>query len=395
MGANAMAIRAEGVWKTYRIHQLGSACRLWRRPKVDFHALQAIDFELPEGAVLGIIGHNGAGKSTLLKILSRITDPTRGRLTIRGRVASLLEVGTGFHPELTGLENVFLNAAIHGLSRRTVRARLASIVDFAEIGPYLDEPVKRYSSGMYLRLAFGIAAHLDPDILILDEVLAVGDAAFRERCFGKMHEVSRSGRTVVLVSHDVMAIRALCSHALLLDRGQALALGPAEAVVARYLDGVVADSGVVHADARRLRLVDAAAVAESAVDGRVHLRIEFVLEAIEALRDLYVDFGLDGPTGARLLQVMPKVRGEPSIRVPAGARLRSRIDVVLPALRPGEYSGTLYAHSNAGEEILHIAGLPLLSIPPGADAAESLVPSFTAVLLPRYTVRSEVEGGRP
>jgi lipopolysaccharide transport system ATP-binding protein len=207
-----------------------------RSTKEDFWALKDVSFEVQPGEVLGIIGRNGAGKSTLLKILSRITDPTEGRVTIRGRVASLLEVGTGFHPELTGRENIFLNGAILGMHRAEIRQRFDEIVAFAEVDKFLDTPVKRYSSGMYVRLAFAVAAHLEPEILIVDEVLAVGDAKFQKKCLGKMQDVStKEGRTVLFVSHNMTAVQSLCRHALMLERGNLLTDGPVTTVVARYL----------------------------------------------------------------------------------------------------------------------------------------------------------------
>ena len=210
----------------------------------EFWALDDLSFEVARGEVLGIIGRNGAGKSTLLKILSRITDPTRGRVRLRGRVASLLEVGTGFHPELTGRENIFLNGAILGMSRAEIRARFDQIVAFAEIEKFLDTPVKRYSSGMYVRLAFSVAAHIDPEILIVDEVLAVGDAGFQQRCLGKMREVAGAqGRTVLFVSHNMPAIEQLCSSAMLLDRGRLVSRGPVHETVARYLAATLAQTG--------------------------------------------------------------------------------------------------------------------------------------------------------
>src|ERR1700726_4586227 len=177
--------------------------------KEDFWALKNVSFEVRRGEVLGIIGRNGAGKSTLLKILSRITEPTEGRVRIRGRVASLLEVGTGFHPELTGRENIFLNGAILGMTRAEIKAKFDEIVAFAEVERFLDPPVKRYSSGMYVRLAFSVAAHLEPEILVVDEVLAVGDSAFQKKCLGKMGDVARSGRTVLFVSHNLIAVESL------------------------------------------------------------------------------------------------------------------------------------------------------------------------------------------
>jgi len=203
----------------------------------DFWALKGVSFEVRQGEVVGIIGRNGAGKSTLLKILSRITDPTEGRVRIKGRVASLLEVGTGFHPELTGRENIFLNGAILGMHRSEIKQKFDEIVAFAEVEKFLDTPVKRYSSGMYVRLAFAVAAHLEPEILIVDEVLAVGDAEFQKKCLGKMESVSRSeGRTVLFVSHNMDAIIRLCSKAVILNKGDAVFEGHPAKAAQHYLD---------------------------------------------------------------------------------------------------------------------------------------------------------------
>ena len=206
-----------------------------RPAREDFWALRDVSFDIQPGEVVGVIGRNGAGKSTLLKILSRITEPSEGRLTLSGRVASLLEVGTGFHPELTGRENIFLNGAILGMSRAEIVRKFDEIVAFAEIERFLDTPVKRYSSGMYVRLAFAVAAHLEPEILIVDEVLAVGDAEFQKKCLGKMHEVSRGGRTVLFVSHNMGAIQTLCSRAIWLEKGAVSFDGDVNACVNRYL----------------------------------------------------------------------------------------------------------------------------------------------------------------
>jgi lipopolysaccharide transport system ATP-binding protein len=209
----------------------------------EFWALQNVSFEVKQGEVLGIVGRNGAGKSTLLKILSRITEPTKGRILLRGRVASLLEVGTGFHPELTGRENIFLNGAVLGMTQREIRKKFDQIVAFAEVEKFLDTPVKYYSSGMYVRLAFAVAAHLDPEILIVDEVLAVGDAEFQEKCLGKMSEVARQSRTVLFVSHNMGAVRALTQRCILLDQGKIVKSGCTEEVIATYfLDAVEAKS---------------------------------------------------------------------------------------------------------------------------------------------------------
>jgi lipopolysaccharide transport system ATP-binding protein len=211
---------------------------LYRDEIEEFWALRDVSFEVKQGEVLGIIGRNGAGKSTLLKILSRITDPTCGRVALRGRVASLLEVGTGFHPELTGRENIFLNGAILGMTRAEIQRKFDEIVAFAEVERFLDTPVKRYSSGMYVRLAFAVAAHLEPEILIVDEVLAVGDFEFQQKCLGKISDVAREDRTVVFVSHNMAVIRALTTKSILLDRGGIAAWGATDGVIAAYLSEV-------------------------------------------------------------------------------------------------------------------------------------------------------------
>lgn len=202
----------------------------------EFWALKDVSFEVSQGEVLGIIGRNGAGKSTLLKILSRVTEPTGGQVVIRGRVASLLEVGTGFHPELTGRENIYLNGAILGMSRAEIRRKFDDIVAFAEVEKFLDTPVKRYSSGMYVRLAFAVAAHLEPEILIVDEVLAVGDAEFQKKCLGKMSEVAGGGRTVLFVSHNMTAVRQLCQHGMWLQGGRIKEIGPISLIARAYSD---------------------------------------------------------------------------------------------------------------------------------------------------------------
>ena len=215
----------------------------------EFWALKDVNFEIKRGEVVGIIGHNGAGKSTLLKILSRITEPTEGRVSINGRVASLLEVGTGFHGELTGRENIYLNGAILGMRRAEIRRKFDEIVAFADIEKFLDTPVKRYSSGMYVRLAFAVAAHLEPEILLVDEVLAVGDVEFQRKSLGKMSDVAKAGRTVLFVSHNLAAIRRLCSHALLFENGKITFGGNVDAALTAY-ERVYKSSGPLIASAR-------------------------------------------------------------------------------------------------------------------------------------------------
>jgi lipopolysaccharide transport system ATP-binding protein len=234
---------------TLRDHIMHRVSRLrnWRpgsavRP-AEFWALKDVSFHVKHGEVLGIIGHNGAGKSTLLKILSRITEPSGGKADIFGRVSSLLEVGTGFHSELTGRENIFLNAAMLGMRRTEVQSKFDEIVEFSGVGAFIDTPVKRYSSGMYVRLAFAVAAHLEPEILIVDEVLAVGDASFQQKCLGKMEEVSRSGRTVLIVSHNMTVIEGLCERAILLEKGVIAKQGDAREVVKGYADALSSLAG--------------------------------------------------------------------------------------------------------------------------------------------------------
>jgi lipopolysaccharide transport system ATP-binding protein len=204
--------------------------------KTGFWALQNVNFEVKPGDVLGIIGRNGSGKSTLLKIISRITAPTKGRVELYGRIGSLLEVGTGFHPDLTGRENIFLNGAILGMRRQEISRKFDEIVDFAEIEKFLDTPVKHYSSGMYMRLAFAVAAHLEPEILIIDEVLSVGDIKFQKKCLGKMEKVNKEGRTVLFVSHDMATVRHLCRSAILLDKGVIASAGEADDVISQYVE---------------------------------------------------------------------------------------------------------------------------------------------------------------
>jgi lipopolysaccharide transport system ATP-binding protein len=243
------SIAVEGLSKRYRLGELGASYGTLRdslarrargaggrsRHRPEIWALDNVSFEVSQGEVLGVIGKNGAGKSTLLKILTRIASPTRGRAEIHGRVSSLLEVGTGFHPELTGRENVYLNGAILGMKRREITSKFGEIVEFAGIEPFIDTPVKRYSSGMYIRLAFSVAAHLEPEIFLVDEVLAVGDAEFQRRCLGRMEEYGASGRTVLFVSHNMPAVARLCDRAILLRDGRLELDGDAHDVVAHYL----------------------------------------------------------------------------------------------------------------------------------------------------------------
>ena len=258
----SLAIQATNLSKKYRLGTIGMTSlredlsRWWNRNKNEivkndsnqagiensrmindheFWALHDLNFEIPQGEVVGLIGANGSGKSTLLKILSRITEPSQGEVKVRGKVASLLEVGTGFHAELTGRENIYVNGAILGMTRKEVDKKFDEIVDFAGVTDFIDTPIKRYSSGMTVRLGFAVAAHLDPDILIVDEVLAVGDAAFQKKCIGKMQSISSSGRTIIFVSHNMASVEALCTHGHMLEKGKLVKSGPINETISYYL----------------------------------------------------------------------------------------------------------------------------------------------------------------
>src|SRR5207237_6789407 len=280
--------------------------------KEDFWALRNVSFDVREGEVVGIIGRNGAGKSTLLKILSRITDPTEGKVVLKGRVASLLEVGTGFHPELTGRENIYLNGAILGMTKAEIKSKFDEIVAFAETEKFLDTPVKRYSSGMYVRLAFAVAAHLEPEILVVDEVLAVGDAEFQKKCLGKMEQVSRGGRTVLFVSHNMAAIEALCSSGLVLAEGKLVTRADAKAAVETYLRQL-SRRGPLPLDTRRdregsgmLRFISVELAADNQVRVPVFqcgataiLSLRFKSTAERELRNVRVAIGIDDESEQR------------------------------------------------------------------------------------------------
>ncbi len=271
---NDKSIVVEGVSKSYQLGSQGESYETFRDAMVSllkapfrrfaalrggggagdenlFWALKDVGFEIPEGEIVGIIGPNGAGKSTLLKVLSKITEPTVGRATIRGRVGSLLEVGTGFHPELSGRENIYLNGAILGMGRAEIKRKFDEIVEFAEVERFLDTPVKRYSSGMYVRLAFAVAAHLEPEVLIVDEVLAVGDAAFQRKCLGRMSEVSKTGRTVLFVSHNMSAIQSLTNSCVLMSGGRSVMHDETKKVVTEYLNLFRSSSGEDFSEAAR------------------------------------------------------------------------------------------------------------------------------------------------
>lgn len=303
------------------------APRVQRAEAEEFWALKDIAFEVQAGDRVGIIGRNGAGKSTLLKVLSRITEPTTGRIEIDGRVASLLEVGTGFHQELTGRENIYLNGAIHGMSRAEVREKYDEIVEFSEIGKFLDTPVKRYSSGMYIRLAFSVAAHLEPEILIVDEVLAVGDAAFQSKCLGKMEDVAKTGRTVIFVSHNLGSIETLTKNCIVLDQGRIRFSGPTGDAIQNYLDLVGSvEAGSLASLPRsgdgRIKLTDCYVVdsrdrrTRTAISGEP-LSLVFEYEAEDGLDPARASFGfsLDDQRGNRVFVGYNDYMGQPLERL--------------------------------------------------------------------------------
>lgn len=282
----------------------------------DFWALKDVSFEVQPGEVVGIIGRNGAGKSTLLKILSRITEPTSGKIELRGRVGSLLEVGTGFHPELTGRENIYMNGSILGMSRREIARKFDKIVDFSGVDDFLDTPVKRYSSGMYVRLAFAVAAHLEPEILIVDEVLAVGDSEFQKRCLGRMHDLGREGRTILYVSHHLPSLATLCDRAICLRGGRAVDDGITSRVISSYLaESAAAASGShrVNLTARGNRrpgsvpLISEVALSSPEIGPTTsipmgdELEVEFTFSHDVPLKDIRIAIGIDDSSGRRLI----------------------------------------------------------------------------------------------
>jgi lipopolysaccharide transport system ATP-binding protein len=383
------AIVAEGLGKRYEIgkatgqgyttlrESLANGIRRGSFKKVettDFWALRDVSFEVAQGDVVGIIGRNGAGKSTLLKLLSRITEPTTGRIRIRGRVASLLEVGTGFHPELTGRENIFLNGAILGMSRREISAKFEEIVDFAEVEQFLDTPVKRYSSGMYVRLAFAVAANLDPEVLIVDEVLAVGDSAFQRKCLGKMKDFSTSeGRTVLFVSHSMASVRALCTSALWLDHGQVRMRGSSLDVIRGYLENSMEPMESTRSleSLRRLpgqgeRLIINRVTlndGESVQHGeRLNVQIEYDLR--DATADVAFGLGFSSPEGVRMMSIDSDLEAD---RKNLTSPHSGSITMSLPTLKlqPGRYALDLAARSGDNVSLDYLPACAWIDVLPG------------------------------
>jgi lipopolysaccharide transport system ATP-binding protein len=376
-----IVIQVEGLGKKYRIrHQqreryralrdviserIGGMFRERRRDGSassmveDFWALADVSFQVRRGEVLGIIGRNGAGKSTLLKIMSRITEPTTGRAIIEGRIASLLEVGTGFHPELTGRENIYLNGAILGMRRSEIRRKFDEIVAFAEIEKFLDTPVKRYSSGMYVRLAFAVAAHLEPEILIVDEVLAVGDSRFQKKCIGKLGEVARGGRTVLFVSHQMATVENLCQTGLLLEQGRRKVMGDAKEVIAAYAEASAASdqqalrtvtnrrgNGAVRFVAFQIIDERAARVRGMACGRMATFEVHLSNTCEHSVRNVHISVGVDSAIGQRVTTWSTSYVGGDFPEIPQGDFV-VRIRLPRVALIPGAYSFNLFATVNA------------------------------------------------
>jgi lipopolysaccharide transport system ATP-binding protein len=350
-----LAVLADGLGKRYRIvspEKEAPRRRFRRKPREEFWALQDVTFEVEEGTVFGIIGANGAGKSTLLKILSGITDPTTGYGEIRGRVGSLLEVGTGFHPDLSGRDNVFLNGTILGMRRLEIRSRFDEIVDFAGVGSFIDVPVKWYSSGMYVRLAFAVAAHLDPEVLIVDEVLSVGDLAFQRKCLGRIDEIAHGGRTVLFVSHNLTSVASLCSTGCFLAGGRLMMQGAMDQVIERYVASTRLEAATALAERTdrdgtgQLRFVEIRLQSERGGPPVVgeELDVEVRYEGGKNLKNVMVGLAVYGVMGEPLFVASTRIRGADFDLAPPEGLFRCRIPR-LP-LAPGPYAVNVYAEVN-------------------------------------------------
>lgn len=312
--------------------------------KEKFWALKGIDFEINKGEVVGIIGKNGSGKSTLLKIMSRITEPTTGEIVMNGRVASLLEVGTGFHPELTGRENVYFNGSILGMKKKEIDAKFDEIVAFSEVEKFLDTPVKFYSSGMYVRLAFAVAAHLDPDILIVDEVLAVGDAAFQKKCLGKMKQSAAEGRTVLFVSHSMQSVKALCTKAIWIDRGKIVKAGNMEEVTDAYSLTAVSQNGDISKIQRTTTISNEANITNlvlkskgqkgQLIDPTKELSIEFVINSKKSIDNVVVHCGITN-SGQTVLRFMSEYTNK-------SFNLKKGKNIIICKTPPSNLTGGIY-----------------------------------------------------
>ncbi len=410
------AIKVEGLGKKYLLrHQAGGRSRYValrdvlagkfkgllkrkaeggnRKSMEEFWALDGVSFEIKQGEAVGIIGRNGAGKSTLLKILSRITEPTRGRIEIDGRVASLLEVGTGFHPELTGRENIFLNGAILGMHRAEIKRKFDEIVAFAEVERFLDTPVKHFSSGMYMRLAFAVAAHLEPEIMIVDEVLAVGDAAFQKKCLGKMKDVSQSGRTVLFVSHNMDAISRLCASCLYLVKGKLAMIGETRQVIKAYSEHSKQTSGDIDltplprrfegngaGQLLRLRCIQNGTTAAWCYEYGTPLEFSVEFSVARPIEEPEIGYAIFSLTGTELVSATT-CQEHPMERLLPG-RYVMRIAIPDLSLNPGAYILAL-GISNLGRSVDHILEASQIEIMPSKQSIEKELHKIWAFLTPR------------
>jgi lipopolysaccharide transport system ATP-binding protein len=352
-------------------------------------ALKDVSFQVNQGEVLGIIGRNGAGKSTLLKILSRITEPTEGRVRLRGRVGSLLEVGTGFHPELTGRENILLNGAILGMKKKEIARKFDEIVDFADLEKFLDTPVKRYSSGMYIRLAFAVAAHLEPEILVVDEVLAVGDAEFQKKCLGKMQDVSRGGRTVLFVSHNMAAVRSLCSAAVLLDRGRVSEYGPALVVSDAYLRQATRsvaslETGHIKRPSNidsRLRITGLSINDDAPLVHGAAARFTIFFESNESFTDVAFAVALCSLEGSRVMTIDSDVPGE-RVTIAKGTRGQANICIDTVHLAPTTYSIDIGIRSGDAFALDYLPSVMTATVLPGRSTSPVIASGHGGVRYP-------------
>jgi lipopolysaccharide transport system ATP-binding protein len=317
----------------------------------DFWALDDISFQLEPGESIGIIGRNGAGKSTLLKILSKITPPSRGKIISRGRIASLLEVGTGFHPELTGRENIFFNGSLLGMKRKEIQQKFDEIVDFSGTEKFLDTPLKHYSSGMQLRLAFSVAAFLEPEILIIDEVLAVGDAEFQKKCLGKMNDVSKSGRTILFVSHNLAAVENLCRSAILLDKGKMVLRADVQRVIQEYqqsFSNVVSNKWKISGKSSGALHLSAAELTLNGCQPSHTLTVKSEITADTAHKDAFIAYDISNSLGITICQAIPSVK--PFIKYVGGTQLLTA-QVDLPPLIPDQYKVSIWLGSHNTETL--------------------------------------------
>lgn len=354
----------------------------------DLWALRDVSFKVQQGDALGIIGRNGAGKSTLLKILSRVTAPTSGKVKVQGRIASLLEVGTGFHPELTGRENIYLNGVILGMSRREVARKFDEIVDFAEVEKFVDTPVKRYSSGMFVRLAFAVAAHLDPEILVIDEVLAVGDLAFQKKCLGKMGDVTKAGRTVLFVSHNMGAINQLCPKAVLLRHGVVVTMGDTQQVINEYLQGQESGLDEAHLDVKgsgkitSIRVEDSQGVSRTDFGVGEDFVVKFTADVPDYVRKTVAGLEVSSLDGQKLLNLRSDGQG---VIFESAQRLGSTMfSVKIPGLPlyPGVYSVEPWYAEYRGKRIDHVFNAIKISIyPKGKFESEKFIQPGRGVML--------------